>query len=195
MVLKTCFLFSFFVFFLSFSGCENVIKSNKKEQKKEILDLYDYDVEQKITTLNIVLPKPSSPVANYVPAVSFLENKLLYLSGTGPKKPDGSYIVGTVGLDLSKEEGYKAAKLAGINLLARLKKELGDLNRVKRIVKVTGMVNSTKDFNEQPAVINGFSDLMIEVFGERGRHSRSAVGMVSLPMNIAVEIEMLVEIN
>ena len=164
-------------------------------QQKENLDLYNYDVEQKITTLNIVLPEPSSPVANYVPAVSFLEDKLLYLSGTGPKKSDGSYMVGTVGLDLSKEEGYRAAKLAGINLLARLKKELGDLNRVKRIVKVTGMVNSTKDFNEQPAVINGFSDLMVEVFGERGRHSRSAVGMVSLPMNIAVEIEMLVEIN
>jgi len=189
--MKMCFLFSFFLFFISFSGCETIIKSNKKEN----LDLYDYDVEQKITTLNIILPKPSSPVANYVPAVSFLEDKLLYLSGTGPKKPDGSYIVGTVGLDLSKEEGYRAAKLAGINLLARLKKELGDLNRVKRIVKVTGMVNSTKDFNEQPAVINGFSDLMVEVFGERGRHSRSAVGMVSLPMNIAVEIEMLVEIN
>lgn len=191
MVMKMCFLFSFFVFFISFVGCENVIKPNKKES----LDLYNYDVEQKITALNIVLPKPSSPVANYVPAVSFLEDKLLYLSGTGPKKPDGSYIVGTVGLDLSKEEGYAAAKLAGINLLARLKKELGDLNRVKRIVKVTGMVNSTKDFNEQPAVINGFSDLMVDVFGERGRHSRSAVGMVSLPMNIAVEIEMLIEIN
>ena len=195
MVMKTCFLFSFFIFFISFGGCENVTKPNKKEQKNEILDLYDYDVEQKIIALDIVLPKPSSPVANYVPAVSFLEDKLLYLSGTGPKKPDGSYIVGTVGLDLSKEEGYEAAKLAGINLLARLKKELGDLNRVKKIVKVTGMVNSTKDFNEQPAVINGFSDLMVEVFGERGRHSRSAVGMVSLPMNIAVEIEMLVEIN
>ena len=191
MVMKMCFLFSFFVFFISFVGCENVIKPNKKES----LDLYNYDVEQKITALNIVLPKPSSPVANYVPAVSFLEDKLLYLSGTGPKKPDGSYIVGTVGLDLSKEEGYAAAKLAGINLLARLKKELGDLNRVKRIVKVTGMVNSTKDFNEQPAVINGFSDLMVDVFGERGRHSRSAIGMVSLPMNIAVEIEMLIEIN
>lgn len=191
MVMKMCFLFSFFVFFISFVGCENVIKPNKKES----LDLYNYDVEQKITTLNIVLPEPSSPVANYVPAVSFLEDKLLYLSGTGPKKPDGSYIVGTIGLDLSKEEGYEAAKLAGINLLARLKKELGDLNRVKRIVKVTGMVNSTKDFNEQPAVINGFSDLMVDVFGERGRHSRSAIGMVSLPMNIAVEIEMLVEIN
>ena len=144
MVMKMCFLFSFFVFFISFCGCENIIKPNKKEQKKEILDLYDYDVEQKITTLNIVLPEPSSPVANYVPAVSFLEDKLLYLSGTGPKKPDGSYIVGTVGLDLSKEEGYKAAKLAGINLLARLKKELGDLNRVKKIVKVTGMVTQQK---------------------------------------------------
>ncbi len=79
-------------------------------------------LNEKITTLNIVLPEPSSPVANYVPAVSFLEDKLLYLSGTGPKKPDGSYIVGTIGLDLSKEEGYEAAKLAGINLLARLKK-------------------------------------------------------------------------
>jgi len=193
--MKKCFLFYFFLFLLPFTGCVNTVSSGEKKQKKELLVLYDYDVEQKIADLNIILPEAGSPVANYVSAVSFLEDKLLYLSGTGPKKTDGSYVVGVVGLELSKEEGYEAARLTGINLLARLKKELGDLNRVKRIVKVTGMVNSTKDFNEQPAVINGFSDLMVEVFGERGRHSRSAIGMVSLPMNIAVEIEMLVEIN
>ena len=193
--MKKIFLFCFYLFLVAFTGCVNTVGSGEKKQKKDLLVLYDYDVEQKIADLNIILPEASSPVANYVSAVSFLEDKMIYLSGTGPKKTTGSYVVGTVGLELSKEEGYEAARLTGINLLARLKKELGDLNRVKRIVKVTGMVNSTKDFNEHPDVINGFSDLMVDVFGERGRHSRSAIGVVSLPMNIAVEIEMLVEIN
>ena len=92
------------------------------------------------------------------------------------------------------EEGYGAARLVGVNILASLKKEIGDLNKVKRFVKVIGMVNSTSDFYEQPAVINGFSDFIVEVFGERGKHARSAVGMVSLPSNIPVEVEVVVEV-
>ncbi len=119
----------------------------------------------------------------------------MFLSGSGPKKNNGEYIVGKVGKDLSIEEGYQAARITGINHLATLKSELGNLNKVKRIVKVLGMVNSSPDFTDQPKVINGFSDLMVEVFGERGKHARSAVGMASLPIGIAVEIELIVEVE
>jgi len=110
-------------------------------------------------------------------------------------KPDGNYIVGKLGKDLTIEQGYEAARLAAIEHIAVLKSELGDLNKVKRIVKVLGMVNSTDDFIEQPKVINGYSDLMVSVFGEKGKHARSAVGLNTLPMNIAVEIEVIVEIE
>ncbi len=151
------------------------------------------DVEQKLTELGIELPEVSAPVANYVNAVR--SGNLLFLAGKGPRKPDGSYITGRVGDDLSLEEAQEAARLTGINQLAVLKAELGDLNKVKRIVKVTGMVNSPPGFGDQPEVINGFSDLMVEVFGERGKHARAAVGMASLPRNIAVEIEMIVEVE
>jgi enamine deaminase RidA (YjgF/YER057c/UK114 family) len=120
---------------------------------------------------------------------------LLFLSGKGPNKPDGSYVTGKVGKDLTIEEGYEAAKLAAISHLAVLKAELGSLNKVKRIVKVLGMVNCTEDFKDQPKVINGYSDFMVEIFGEKGKHARSAVGMNSLPMNIAVEVEVIVEIE
>ena len=119
----------------------------------------------------------------------------MFLSGSGPKRRNGEYIVGKVGKDLSIEEGYQAARITGINHLATLKSELGNLNKVKRIVKVLGMVNSSPDFTDQPKVINGFSDLMVEVFGERGKHARSAVGMASLPIGIAVEIELIVEVE
>ena len=119
---------------------------------------------------------------------------LVYVSGTGPRKKDGEYVTGRLGEDMTIEGGYNAARLVGINILASLKKEVGDLNKVKRFVKVIGMVNSTADFYEQPAVINGFSDFIVEVFGDRGKHARSAVGMVSLPSNIAVEIEVVVEV-
>ena len=105
-----------------------------------------------------------------------------------------SYITGRLGEDMTIEEGYNAARLTGINILASLKKEIGDLNKIKRFVKVIGMVNSTSDFYQQPAVVNGFSDFIVEVFGDRGKHARSAVGMVSLPSNIAVEIEVVVEV-
>jgi len=110
-------------------------------------------------------------------------------------KPDGNYIVGKLGKDLTIEQGYEAARLAAIEHIAVLKSELGDLNKVKRIVKVLGMVNSTDDFIEQPKVINGYSDLMVSVFGEKGKHARSAVGLNTLPMNIAVEIEVIVQIE
>ena len=153
----------------------------------------DYDPEARLAELGITLRKASSPVANYVNAVR--TGDLLYLSGKGPLRPDGTLVTGKVGADLSVEEGYEAARLTGIQLIATMKDELGELSRVRRIVKALGMVNAAPDFGAHPAVINGFSDLMVEVFGERGRHARSAVGMGSLPDNIAVEIEVIVEVE
>ncbi|MDX1332477.1 MAG: RidA family protein [Robiginitalea sp.] len=152
----------------------------------------DYNPEAKLSELGIVLPTPATPVANYVNAVR--AGNLLFLAGKGPKKADGAYVTGKLGSDLTVEEGYEAARLAGINQLAVLKAELGNLNRVKRIVKVLGMVNAGPDFTDQPEVVNGFSDLMVEVFGQRGKHARAAVGMGSLPRGIAVEVEMVVEV-
>lgn len=151
------------------------------------------DAEQKLKEKNIVLPTPGKPVANYVNAVRV--GNLLYLAGKGPTKPDGSNIQGKVGKDLTIEQGYDAARLVAINHLAVLKAELGSLNKVKRIVKVLGMVNCTENFIDQPKVINGYSDLMVEIFGEKGKHARSAVGMYALPMNIAVEVEVIVEVE
>ncbi len=152
----------------------------------------DYDPEARLSQLGIELPTPSSPVANYVNAVRV--GNLVFLAGKGPKKADGEYVTGKVGSDLTVEDGYQAARLTGISQLAVLKAELGNLNRVKRIVKVLGMVNAAPDFGDQPEVVNGFSDLMVEVFGERGKHARAAVGMGSLPRNIAVEVEAVVEV-
>lgn len=150
--------------------------------------------DERIAELGIDLTQPSSPIANYVPAVRV--GNLLFLSGHGPRKGTSSDMVtGKVGVDLSVEEGYEAARLVGIQLLASIKRELGSLDKVKRCVKVLGMVNAAPDFGGQPSVINGFSDLMVEVFGENGKHARSAVGMGSLPNNIAVEIELIVELK
>jgi len=163
------------------------------ETKKTSENDSNYNPEAQLERLGIELPEVTAPVANYVKAVQ--TGNLLFLSGSGPKKPDGEYIVGKVGQDLTIEEGYEAARITGINHIATLKSELGDLSKVKRIVKVLGMVNSTPDFTDQPKVINGFSDLMVEVFGDRGKHARSAVGMASLPTGIAVEIELIVEIE
>ena len=153
----------------------------------------EWDANQKVEELGISLPEPSTPVANYVNAVKV--GNLMFLAGKGPGKPDGGYITGKVGLDLTVEEGYEAARLTGIAQLAVLKAELGDLNKVKRIVKVKGMVNCTPDFGNQPEVINGYSDLMVAVFGDKGKHARAAVGMGSLPRGIAVEVEMVVEVE
>ncbi len=149
--------------------------------------------EENLTKLGIALPPTSAPVANYVKFVR--TGNLIYFSGTGPTKADGSMVKGKLGKDLSIEEGIAAAQLTGIQLISSLKYALGDLNKVKRIVKVLGMVNCTPDFEDQPKVINGFSDLMVAVFGEKGKHARSAVGMNALPFNMAVEIEMIVEIE
>jgi len=151
------------------------------------------DVEAKLKQLGIKLPTPPKPIANYVGSVR--TGNLVFMAGLGPRKEDGTYMAGRLGQDTSIEQGYQAARLTGINQLAALKAELGDLNKVKRIVKVLGMVNSTPTFTEQPKVVNGFSDLMVEVFGDRGKHARSAVGMAALPMNIPVEVEMIVEVE
>ena len=149
--------------------------------------------EEKLKAKGIVLTTPGPPVANYVNAVRV--GNLLYLAGKGPSKPDGTYITGKVGKDLTIEQGYEAARLTAIAHLSVLKAELGDLSKVKRIVKVLGMVNCTEDFKDQPKVVNGYSDLMVEIFGEKGKHARSAVGMYALPSGIAVEVEVIVEVE
>ncbi len=149
--------------------------------------------EEKLKAMGITLPPASAPVAAYVNAVKV--GNLLFLSGKGPMKSDGTNITGKVGKDITLEQGREAAKLTAIQQLAVLKTELGSLDKVKRIVKVLGMVNCEPDFKDHPKVINGFSEFMVEVFGEKGKHARSAVGMCSLPANIAVEIEMIVEVE
>jgi enamine deaminase RidA (YjgF/YER057c/UK114 family) len=152
----------------------------------------DYDPEAKLAELGIQLSTPSSPVANYVNAVR--TGNLIFLAGKGPLKEDGENITGKLGADLTIEQGYEAARITGINQLSVLKAELGNLNKVKRIVKVLGMVNAVPGFTDHPKVVNGYSDLMVAVFGEKGKHARAAVGMGSLPSNIAVEVEMIVEV-
>ena len=151
------------------------------------------DFEAKIQELGIELPAPGVPVANYVKAVR--TGNLVFLAGHGPEKPGGGYVTGKVGKDLSVEEGYEAARFTAMALLSSLKKEIGSLNNVERVVKVKGMVNAIEGFTQQPEVINGCSDMLVEIFGEKGKHARAAVGMASLPRNIAVEIEMIVEVR
>ena len=150
-------------------------------------------IEDRLVSLGIELPNPPPAQGNYVGAVTY--GNLVYLSGSGPMKPDGTFIVGKVPTEISEEEAYQAARLTGLNLLANLKAEIGDLDRFKRMVKALGMVNAEPDFKAQPKVINGFSDLMVEIFGDAGRGARSAVGMGSLPAGIPVEIEVIVEIE
>ena len=154
---------------------------------------YAQNAEEQLKKLNIELPAVGKPIANYVNVVRV--GNLLFLSGKGPSNEKGVYNTGKVGKDLTLEEGIAAARLTAINQLAVLKAELGDLNKVKRIVKVLGMVNCEADFKDHPKVINGFSDLMVQVFGEKGKHARSAVGMCSLPFNMAVEVELVVEVE
>src|SRR5690242_4339679 len=151
--------------------------------------------ESNLKAKNITLPTPATPMGNYVTSVRV--GNLLFLAGHGPVRgADGKMARGKVGKDLSVEQGAMVAREVGLNLLATTKTSLGSLDKVKRIVKVLGMVNATEDFGEQPKVINGFSDLMVEVFGDTiGKHARSAVGMGSLPMQIPVEIEMIVEVE
>ena len=149
-----------------------------------------HEAEAKIAELGLEM-STSAPLANYVPAVR--TGNLVYLSGHGPVV-DGSLIRGKLGADLDIEAGYAAARAVMVQLLASLRSELGTLDSVSRVVKLLCMVNCTPEFGDQPAVANGASDLLVEVFGEAGRHARSAVGMQSLPIGMAVEIEMIVEV-
>ncbi|HKB26613.1 MAG TPA: RidA family protein [Methylomirabilota bacterium] len=151
--------------------------------------------EARLKELSITLPPPATPVANYVGAVRV--GNLLFVSGHGPIRSDGKPMArGKVGRELSVEQGYQVAREVGLSLLATTRAQLGSLDKVKRVVKVLGMVNSAEDFGDQPKVINGFSDLMVQVFGEAtGKHARSAVGMAGLPMGIPVEIEMVLEVE
>ena len=150
--------------------------------------------EQRLKDLGIILPKPPSPVAVYVPAVR--QGSLLFTSGHGPKQKNGTNIVGKVGKELTLKQGYDAARVTGLNVLATVRKTIRSLNHVVRLVKVLGMVNCTSTFTKQPQVVNGFSELMVQVFGEKlGKGARSAVGMGSLPGNIACEIEAIFEVR
>ena len=167
--------------------------SSNAPETKIAVELYDYDVEERIKDMGIELTEPGAPVANYVNSVK--TGNLVFMAGKGPRTADGTNVTGKVGVDMTIEEGYAAARLTAIQQLAALKAEIGDLNKVVRIVKVLGMVNAAPGFTDQPEVINGFSDLMVEVFGDRGKHARAAVGMGSLPRNIACEIEMIVEVR
>jgi enamine deaminase RidA (YjgF/YER057c/UK114 family) len=149
--------------------------------------------EAKLVELGLALPGAPGPIANYVRAVRV--GNLLFVSGHGPTR-DGKYLfTGKLGKDLTIDDGYKAAQLVCLNCLASVREVLGDLDRVKRVVKLLGMVNSAPDFGHQPEVINGASDLLVQLYGEAGRHARSAVGMGALPRNIAVEIEMILEVE
>lgn len=145
-------------------------------------------IDARLEELGITLPEVPDPAGNYVHAVR--TGNLLHLAGKGPRNSTGK-----VGADVSVEDAYAAARDTGLTLLAVMKQELGSLDRVARVVKVFGMVNAAPDFGQQPQVINGCSDLFVEVFGDAGRHARSAVGMGSLPMQITVEIECIVEVT
>lgn len=151
------------------------------------------DPESKLKELGIELKAPAAPTANFSSAVT--SGKLIFLSGAGPRKADNTFVQGKVGATITVEEAQAAARLAGIALLESLKAEIGTLSKVKRIVKVLGMVNAVPDFTQQPQVMNAFSDFMVQVFGEKGKHARSAVGVGSLPSNIPIEIEMIVEVE
>ena len=148
--------------------------------------------EDRVKELGLNLPQPTPPMGAYVKAVR--TGNLLFLSGHGPHQDGVAKYRGKVGKDVTLEEGYAAARLTMLNCLSTIRMELGTLNRVKRVVKVLGFVNSAPGFTDQPKVVNGGSELLIELFGDAGRHARSAVGMAELPGNIAVEIEMIVEI-
>lgn len=149
------------------------------------------DVEERLKEKGLALPAPPKPVANYVTAVR--TGNLVFLSGHGPFRTDGTLITGRVGADLTLEQGYEASQRTMLLLLASLKAEIGDLDRVRRVVKLLGLVHCTPDFVDQPKVINGASDLLVHLFGDRGKHARSAVGVNVLPFNTPVEIEMIVE--
>jgi enamine deaminase RidA (YjgF/YER057c/UK114 family) len=150
--------------------------------------------EQRLAELGIQLPPAPTPMGTYVPGV--VVGDLLFMSGLGPRRADGSMITGKLGADLDIDQGREAARLVGLNMLANIRAVLGSLDRVERVVKTLGMVNAAPGFDAQPRVIDGFADLFVEVFGpDRGRGARSAVGMSALPMQIAVEVEMILQVR
>lgn len=149
--------------------------------------------EQVLRNLGIALPAPPPAAGNYVRGVQV--GNLLFMSGCGPRQPDGTYIRGKVGADLSIEQAYQAARLAGLVMLANIRAQLGSLDRVRRVVKVLGMINAAPDFEAHPKVLDGFSDVLVDVFGEAGRGGRAAVGMGSLTKQMAIEVEMSLEIH
>ena len=150
-------------------------------------------IEKKLEEMGIVLPEAPEPIANYVSVKR--EGQMLYFSGAGPIKDGKAVMQGKLGKELTVEEGYEAAKMAAINLIAAMKRELGDLDQVDQILKLFGLVASADDFYQQPAVVNGASDLFAEVFGDRGKHARSAMGTNVLPLNRPLEIEIIVKIK
>jgi len=171
-----------------FQSCNQTVKVQQPSQSGQSVN-----VENRLKELDIKLTTPEPPTANFVKTVRV--GNLVFTSGHGPEKPDGSRVIGKVGADLTLEQGQEAARFAGIALLSSLKAEIGDLNKIKRIVKVLGMVNCVDGYTDQPKVMNAFSDLMVSVFGEKGKHARSSVGMNALPRNMALEIEMIVEVE
>ena len=150
-------------------------------------------VEAKLVELGCELPPPPEPVGNYLPITR--SGNVMWLAGVGSRMADGASIAGKLGDDLTVEQGYTAARWAALNLLARIKAELGDLDRVTRILKVVGMVNSAPTFTQQAAVVDGASDLFVALYGDRGRHARSAPGMAALPGNTAVICDCVIEVD
>ena len=175
---------SLIIVLIMITGCVQVDESTGIDS--------NYNPEERLRELNITLPTPPQPVANYVNGVR--AGNLIFLAGKGPKYPDGRELTGKLGGNITIEQGYEGARQTAINQLSVLKEMLGDLNKVKRIVKVLGLVNSSPNFIDQPKVVNGFSDLMVDVFGEKGKHARAAIGVNSLPRGQAVEIELVVEV-
>mgnify|MGYP003387685271 FL=1 len=175
---------SLIIVLIMITGCVQVDESTGIDS--------NYNPEERLRELNITLPTPPQPVANYVNGVR--AGNLIFLAGKGPKYSDGRELTGKLGGNITIEQGYEGARQTAINQLSVLKEMLGDLNKVKRIVKVLGLVNSSPNFIDQPKVVNGFSDLMVDVFGEKGKHARAAIGVNSLPRGQAVEIELVVEV-
>ena len=185
------FILMFLPFFMF--SCGDVNQKTTKDLKNPTSEVdTNYNPEAVLDSLGIILRDQGIPVANYVHAVR--TGNLLFLAGKGPKQANGENIIGKLGDSLTIDQGYQAAREVGINQLSVLKAELGNLNKVKRIVSVHGMVNASPDFTDHSKVVNGYSDLMVAVFGESGKHARAAVGMGSLPGNMAVEVEMVVEV-
>lgn len=190
--------YTYIILALLLTACGQQNSKDKQiEKTAEVQEepLYDYDIEERLKELGIELSNPKMPEGMKI-TFAVQNGNTLYLSGNLPyDRATKKLYAGKLGKDLTVEEGYQAARLTAINQISVLKEELGDLNRVEKIIKVLGMVNATPDFKDHPQVMNGFTDVMVKVFGERGVHARSAVGLGSIPLNAACEVEMIVQIK